>query len=129
MKARKKNSPLFVGVAAVSLLIIFGGGYLVGFKDRTRSERLPSSVGMSPGTFGQPAPPILDSKAMEIVQELNCICGCKMELATCTCEDAKGSKEIKLFVQDLVNQEFPRTETLKRLEEKYGKSVMIKQKS
>ncbi len=65
-------------------------------------------------------------KAIEIVKELNCICGCKMELLPCTCDELKGSKEIKAFVQALVGEGLSRSEALGRLVEKYGQDILIK---
>lgn len=125
MSSQKKYEMIFF-VAAVSLLIGFCGGYITGFKDKTGSSRRASSAGMSQGSLSQPASLTVDSKSTEIAKRLNCVCGCKMELMTCTCEDVRGSKEIKLFVQDRVRQDFPESKIVNQLIDKYGKGVLIK---
>jgi cytochrome c-type biogenesis protein CcmH/NrfF len=119
------NGTIFFMVAA-SLLIGFCGGYLIGVKDQTPSSRRIPMAGMSQGSLSQPASLTLDSKSAEIAKRLNCVCGCKMELMTCTCEDARGSKEIKLFVQDRVRQDLPESKIVNQLIDKYGEGILIK---
>jgi cytochrome c-type biogenesis protein CcmH/NrfF len=77
----------------------------------------------------QPSRIELSSGAIEIVKELNCVCSCKMELLPCTCDELKGSKEIKAFVQALVGEGLSRSEALGRLVEKYGQGILIAKSS
>jgi hypothetical protein len=138
MKFPKMNGTIYL-VAAASLLIGFVGGYLTGLKDPTPSSRRlpystlppvtssmsPANAAMSTGSLTQPAGLTIDAKSAEIAKRLNCVCGCKMEFLTCTCEDARGSKEIKLFVQDRVRQELPESKIVDQLIDKYGGGVLI----
>ena len=66
---------------------------------------------------------------IDIVRELNCICDCKMKLLPCTCEEVRGSKEIKEFVQELVEQGLSKSEVMDSLVERYGQAVLIKKRS
>ncbi len=127
MNQRGKGTTVFL-VAAACLIVGFCVGYVAGLNDPGRSGRsglsasgppaLPAAASSSPALA-------LDAASVGIIDKLNCVCGCKMKLATCTCEDARGSKEIKTAVQDLVNQKLPEADILKKLEEKYGKQVKI----
>ena len=125
MKSPKMSGTIYL-VAAASLLIGFCGGYLTGVKDQTPASRRVPLAGVSTGSLSQPASLILDSKSAEIAKRLNCVCGCKMELMACTCEDARGSKEIKLFVQDRVRQDLPESKIVNQLIDKYGEGIFIK---
>lgn len=127
MKFPKMNGTIYLVVAA-SLLIGFCGGYLTGVKDQTPSSRRLPYSGMSQGSLAQPASLTLDAKSAEITKRLNCVCGCKMELMTCTCEDARGSKEIKLFVQGRVHQDLPESKIVDQLIDKYGEGILIKRR-
>jgi cytochrome c-type biogenesis protein CcmH/NrfF len=139
MKSQRTSATIYL-VAAASLLIGFCAGYLAGLKDPTPSSRRlpnpalspvnssmsPANAAMSAGSQAQSASLTLDAKSVEIAKQLFCVCGCKMELLTCTCEDARGSKEIKLFVQDRVRQDVPESKILEQLVDKYGQGILIK---
>lgn len=66
---------------------------------------------------------------MEVVKELNCMCGCKMELLPCNCDGPGGSKEIKGFVQTLVEEGLSKSEVMERVIGKYSPAVLIKNNS
>jgi len=68
----------------------------------------------------------LDLKSAEIIKELNCVCGCNMELQPCTCNEPRGSQEIRRFVLMLVQQGLSRPDIIKRLTEKYSEAILIK---
>ncbi len=68
----------------------------------------------------------LGLNAIEIVKELNCVCGCKMELLPCTCDELKGSREIKKFVKALIDEGLSKRDAIGRLVEKYGQDILIK---
>ncbi len=113
---RKKGYSVYV-VAVVCLVVGLCIGYVAGFNHRAGFNQGPAAPSLNPA---------LDVKATEIISELNCVCGCKMVLSTCTCEEVKGSKEIKLFVRDLVNMGSAKAEIVDRLKEKYGPGILIK---
>ena len=122
--AQKKKNFTTLSVILASLLIGFLVGYIAGFRYGMRLDRQDSLPAMPQQFQSQPSRIDLSSRVIEIVKELNCICSCKMELLPCTCDDLKGSKEIKAFVQTLVGEGLSRSEALGRLVEKYGQSVL-----
>ncbi len=127
--AKKKKNFTTLSIIVASLLIGFLVGYIAGFRYGMRMDRQDSLPAIPQQFQSQPSRIDLSSRAIEIVKELNCICSCKMELLPCTCDDLKGSKEIKAFVQTLVGEGLSRSEALGRLVEKYGQSVLIDKSS
>jgi cytochrome c-type biogenesis protein CcmH/NrfF len=125
MAQKKKNFTTF-SIIVASLLIGFLVGYIAGFRYGMRLDKQDSLPAMPQQFQSQPSRIELSSRAIEIVKELNCICSCKMELLPCTCDELKGSKEIKAFVQTLVGEGLSRSEALGRLVEKYGQDILIK---
>ncbi len=123
--AKKKKNFTTLSIIVASLLIGFLVGYIAGFRYGMRLNRQDSLPAMPQQFQSQPSRIDLSSRVIEIVKELNCICSCKMELLPCTCDELKGSKEIKAFVQTLVGEGLSRSEALGRLVEKYGQGVLI----
>jgi hypothetical protein len=112
---------------AISILIGFVPGYLTGLKYGLNTSREHTAhLASSQPAPANPANTGLDLQSAEIIKELNCVCGCKMELKPCTCDEKRGSQEIKTFVQALVLQQVARPEIISRLKEKYGDAVLIK---
>jgi cytochrome c-type biogenesis protein CcmH/NrfF len=125
--ARRRQTTGIVLIGVISILIGFVLGYLSGFKDGRNQNKAHVAEASSP----QPLPaslsnPGLDFKSAEIIKELNCVCGCKMELSPCTCDEQRGSQEIRRFVQILVQEGVSRPEIIKRLIEKYTEAILIK---
>lgn len=127
--AQKNKNFTTLSIIVASLLIGLLVGYIAGFRYGMRSNRQDPLPAMPQQFQSQPSRIELGSGAIEIVKELNCICSCKMELLPCTCDELKGSKEIKAFVQTLVGEGLSRSEALGRLVEKYGQSVLIAKNS
>lgn len=127
--AQKKKNFTTLSIIVASLLIGFLVGYIVGYRYGMGLNRQDSLPAMPQQFQSQPSRIELGSGAIEIVKELNCICSCKMELLPCTCDELKGSKEIKAFVQTLVGEGLSRSEALGRLVEKYGQNILIAKSS
>lgn len=127
--AQKNKNFATLSIIVASLLIGLLVGYIAGFRYGMRSNRQDPLPAMPQQFQSQPSRIELGSGAIEIVKELNCICSCKMELLPCTCDELKGSKEIKAFVQTLVGEGLSRSEALGCLVEKYGQSVLIAKSS
>ena len=122
--AQRKQTTIMVMIGVSSILIGLVAGYLMGFKSGLNMNKWqPSSLQTR---SANPSSPALDLMFAEIIKELNCVCGCKMELPPCTCNEQKGSQEIRGFVQMLVQQGFSRPEIIKRLIEKYTEAILIK---
>jgi len=125
---KKKNFSTFL-IVCVSLVIGFLAGYLAGFRYGIKQPRENFMPAM-PQQFPTQASRIdLGSEAIKIVEELNCICGCKMELLPCTCDEPRGSREIKQFVQRMVNQGLSKPKVIERVVEIYSQDILIKKSS
>lgn len=127
--AQKKKNFTTLSIIIASLLIGLLVGYIAGYRYGMRPNRQDSLPAMPQQFQSQPSILELSSGAIEIVKELNCICSCKMELLPCACDELKGSKEIKAFVQALVGEGLSRSEALGRLVEKYGQNILIAKSS
>ena len=125
--AQRKQTGTMVLIGVTSVLIGLVSGYLMGFRSGLNMNK-GQMADFSPlqTLSASPSSPALDLIFAGIVDELNCVCGCKMELRPCTCDEQKGSKEIRGFVQQLVQQGLPRPEIIKRLSEKYTEAILIK---
>jgi len=123
--AQKKKNFTTLSIIVASLLIGFLVGYIAGFRYGMRLDRQDSLPAMPQQLQSQPSGIELSSGAIEIAKELNCICGCKMELLPCTCEESRGSKEIKHFVQTLVSEGLSKSAVVGRIVERYGQSILI----
>lgn len=104
-------------------------GYLVGFRYGLKFNRESFTSPAAQPMQTQASGVELSPAALEIAGDLNCVCGCNMELLPCTCADARGSKEIKMFVQMHVNEGKSKPDVLEALEEKYGKGILKKKSS
>ncbi|MFQ6070298.1 MAG: cytochrome c-type biogenesis protein CcmH [Candidatus Aminicenantales bacterium] len=126
MKPRKKKNLTIFLAACMFLLIGFLVGYLTGFKygiKVTKESRIPSP----PQPFFTQVPSLdLNSETMKIVKELNCVCGCKRELLPCTCDEPRGSVEIKQFIQERIKEGLSKSQVIKLVVEKYGSAVLKK---
>lgn len=125
--ARRRQTTAIVLIGGVSILIGFVLGYLSGFKDGRNQIKARVAEVTSP----QPLPasasnPAVDLESAAIIKELNCVCGCKMELSPCTCDEQRGSQEIRGFVHVLVQEGVSKPEIIKRLIEKYTEAILIK---
>lgn len=126
--AQRKQIAVIVLVGACAILIGFVLGDLTGFKyGKGQNKAYVAEVSSPLSLPVNPSSPAFDLSSIEIMKELNCVCGCDMELQPCTCDKQRGSQEIRRFVQTLVQQGLPRPEIIKRLTEKYGEAILIKQ--
>ena len=120
--AQRKQTTIMVLIGVSSILIGLVAGYLLGFRSGLNMNKgQPSSLQTM---SANPSNPALDLMFAEIVKELNCVCGCKMELLPCTCDEQKGSQEIRGFVRMLVQQGLSRPEIIERLGEKYNEVLI-----
>lgn len=125
--AQRKQTTAIVLIGAVSILIGFVLGYLSGLKDGRNEKKVRvAEVSSSQSLPADLSNPGLDLKSAEIIKELNCVCGCKMELSPCTCDEQRGSQEIRRFVQTMVQQGASEPDIIKSLIGKYGENILIK---
>jgi len=125
--AQQRQTTAIVLIGVSSILIGFVLGYLSGFKYGRNQNKAHIAEVSSPQPLPiNPSNPGLDLESAQIIKELNCVCGCKMELAPCTCDERSGAQEIKRFVQVLVQEGVSRPEIINRVTEKYTKAILIK---
>jgi len=124
---QRKQTTIMILIGVSSILIGLVSGYLMGFKSGLNMNKGHVAELSSPQTMlANPSSQALDLKFAEIVKELNCVCGCKMELAPCTCNERRGAQEIKSFAQVLVQEGVSRPEIINLLIEKYTEAILIK---
>ena len=125
--AQRRQTMAIVLIGVGSVLFGFVLGHLTGFKNGLNLNKGHVAELSSPQPLpANPSNPGLDLKSAEIIKELNCVCGCKMELRPCTCDERRGAQEIRSFVQILVQEGVSRPEIIKRLIEKYTEAILIK---
>lgn len=129
MKSHKKKNLSTFLIISVSLVIGLLIGYLTGLRYGIKISK-ESFTPSRPQPFPTQVPSLnLSPEALQVVKELNCICGCRMELLPCTCDEPRGSKEIRLFVQGLVDKGLSKPDVIERVVEKYSSAVLIKKNS
>lgn len=124
---QRKQTATMVLIAVSSILVGLVSGYLMGFRSGQDLYKGHVAELSGPQTLpANPSSPAVGLKSADIIKELNCVCGCKMELQPCTCNERRGSQEIRGFVQTLVQQGLSKPEIIKRLREKYTEAILIK---
>ena len=125
--AQQRKTIAIVLIGAILILIGLLLAYQKGFKYGVNLYREQVASASSPQPLpANPSDPSLDLRSVEIIKELNCVCGCKMELAPCTCNERRGAQEIRRFVQTMVQQGVSGPVIIKGLIEKYGEAILIK---
>jgi Cytochrome C biogenesis protein len=67
----------------------------------------------------------LTPEASIIVERYRCVCSCNDPLSVCTCSKTPGSRDMKQYVQELVNQKKSGKEIDAAMAARYGPSVLI----
>jgi len=66
----------------------------------------------------------LSPQARLLAERFQCVCGCKDILATCVCEKTPGSRDMKRYLQALVNEGKSPAEVEGAMVARYGPSVI-----
>lgn len=89
--AQRKQIAVIVLVGACAILIGFVLGDLTGFKyGKGQNKAYVAEVSSPLSLPVNPSSPAFDLSSIEIMKELNCVCGCDMELQPCTCDKQRG---------------------------------------
>jgi len=84
------------------------------------------STGPDLGTAITAQVPIhLTPEASIIAERYRCICGCNDPLNVCTCSKTPGSRDMKMYVQQLVNESKTGKEIDDLMVARYGKEVLL----
>ena len=116
-KRRNKSLILWVTFIIVAIIIgyFLGKGYKITSPESESKVKAPQLV--------------LTTKALDIIKELNCACGsCVETLIDCSCRISKGADEMKRFIQAKIDEGLTKSRVLKKIVEKYGAAVLIRQK-
>jgi len=68
----------------------------------------------------------LSPQARLMAEKLICVCGCNDILATCTCSETPGSRDMKKYLQTLVDEGKTPTEVESAMVARYGDTVLPK---
>jgi|Deesub1362B_J571_1020462.scaffolds.fasta_scaffold00300_34 cytochrome c-type biogenesis protein CcmH/NrfF len=117
-RVQRKNMSIWLWLLVLIMALIIG--YFLGKGYRITAPTKNSSKIKTPEL-------ILTSKAIDIIKELNCVCGsCTEKLMNCTCKIYRGADEMKQFIQLRVNEGLSKSQILEKIVEKYGKGALIK---
>ncbi len=67
---------------------------------------------------------ILSPQARIIAEGLKCVCGCDDVLADCVCEETPGSRDMKQYVQQLVNEGKSAAQVRDAMVARYGAAAL-----
>jgi len=123
-----KNQRIFYGAIAilgiVALVIVVRIWLLQPSTTASQPQTQPTlSVQEVPPTFTTPLPSVAYSAEAEaLFASLNCLCGtCNDTLAECTCGEAR---QMKGYVDSLVETVTSKSEVMDKIVEKYGPGVL-----
>ena len=66
---------------------------------------------------------MLTPQARLLAERLVCVCGCDDILATCTCTETPGSRDMKKYLQQLVDEGKNPLEVENAMVARYGEAV------
>jgi len=67
---------------------------------------------------------VLSPKARLLAERFKCVCGCNDTLSICTCSKTPGSRDMKLYLQQLVDEGKSPAEIQSAMVERYGSDVL-----
>lgn len=138
------DQPRLISLVAVAGAVIVIG--LVSFALYRRSHQVPQvaepaqagggeaagqDAGAAAGTpvagtpIAAPLPIRLSPEASIVAERYRCICSCNDPLNVCTCTRTPGSRDMKTYVQELVNQKKSGKEVDAAMIAKYGAGVLL----
>src|SRR5262245_9716379 len=136
--APESGPPRTVNVAVLAGAVVLIG--LVAFALYRRNHAGPAQPPTEAGAPAQPAdasvpeqgtpiaaqvPIHLTPEASIIAERYHCVCSCNDPLTVCTCSKTPGSRDMKQYVQELVNQKKSGKEIDAAMAARYGPNVLI----
>ena len=90
------------------------------------AEKQESGTGPAPGTpISATLPVRLSPEATIIAERYRCICSCNDPLNVCTCTKTPGSRDMRTYVQQLVNEKKSGREIDAAMIARYGPNVIM----
>lgn len=139
------EQPRLISLVAVAGAVILIG--LISFALYRRSHSVPQATesvpaagdpaaAQEPGAAGAgtpaagtpiaaPLPVRLSPEASIVAERYRCICSCNDPLNVCTCMRTPGSRDMKTYVQELVNQKKSGKEVDEAMIARYGAGVLL----
>ena len=138
------DQPRLISLVAVAGAVILIG--LVSFALYRRSHQGPQATepvatdggkpAQEPGAFATgtpmagtpiaaPLPVRLSPEATIVAERYRCICSCNDPLNVCTCTKTPGSRDMRTYVQELVNQKKSGKEVDAAMIARYGAGVLL----
>ncbi|MBI1949790.1 MAG: cytochrome c-type biogenesis protein CcmH [Acidobacteria bacterium] len=134
------DQPRLISLVAVAGAVILIG--LVSFALYRRSHPAASSPEPAPAAGGPapaqeqatpiagtpiaaPVPVRLSPEASIVAERYRCICSCNDPLNVCTCTRTPGSRDMKMYVQELVNQKKSGMQIDEAMLARYGPAVLL----
>jgi Cytochrome C biogenesis protein len=137
-EAGPTEPPRLVNLALVAGAVVLIG--LVAFALYRRSHTAtapPAEVSSSPAPGVSPTEPLqgtpiaavvpvrLTPEATVIAERYRCVCSCNDPLNVCTCSKTPGSRDMRTYVQELVNQKKSGSEIDAAMVTRYGPGVLV----
>lgn len=63
-------------------------------------------------------------EARIMMERYRCVCGCEDRLSVCTCQNTPGSRDMKAYVEELIDAGKPIRDIDQAMIERYGEQVM-----
>jgi hypothetical protein len=118
-KSSKAGVNSIVGYAILAIFVIGVTWFIAwSFSSPSRPRRVNTSVSQYQGTS------VWSDEVQAIAANFNCPCGsCGDRLDVCTCDEVKGSVEVKTYIKSLLEQGLTKFEVVEKVEENYGNRI------
>ncbi|MFQ5877628.1 MAG: cytochrome c-type biogenesis protein CcmH [Acidobacteriota bacterium] len=124
---------------AINLAVLAGALILLGLVAAAvyRMNRTRAASARPPAAADQPGAPRggravtaavpikLTPQARVAAERYRCVCGCNDPLSTCTCSRTPGSRDMKEYLQELVDQREGMQEIDRAMVERYGAAALL----
>ncbi len=133
---RPAGGPRVINLAVVAGAIVLIG--VVAFALYLRGHALPPAAeAPAPAPAATPETPLqgtpitaqlpvrLSPEASIVAERYRCVCSCKDPLNVCTCTKTPGSRDMRQYVQQLVDQKKTAGEIDRAMVTRYGATVLI----
>ena len=118
-KSSKAGINSFVGYAILAIFVIGVTWFIAwSFSSSSRPDRVNSTVSQYQNTS------TWSDEVQAIAANFQCPCGtCTDRLDVCTCDEPRGSVEVKTYIKSLLDQGLTKFETVEKVEEEYGNRI------
>lgn len=134
------EQPRLISLVAVAGAVILIGLVTFALYRRSHQAAAPGEPGSTTGdpapaqeqgtpntgtTIAAPLPARLTPEATIVAERYRCICSCNDPLNVCTCTKTPGSRDMKTYVQELVDQKKAGKQIDEAMVVRYGPGVLL----